>query len=349
MLNFEGARVLVTGHTGFKGSWLITILQSLGAKVKGISIQEQDQRIFSKIQIKEICEHCELDIRDYSNFEREVVNFEPDFIFHFAAQSLVLPGYKAPKETFETNFNGTLNLLEIIRVNRLTANVVITTTDKVYENKSTGRAFVETDILGGEDPYSASKTAKEFLIRSYFNSFLKDIGSKVGVARAGNVIGGGDWNIDRLIPDAIRAIEKGEKLEIRNPLSTRPWQHVIEPIMGYLKFAKYLNARDLGELAIINFGPKSEAQYSVSDVLSEMKTHFPNLRVDVGSSHYREAHKLMLCSKKSENLLGMQPNLPLDLTIKMTCDWYKNQMRGVDPKNLILADWQRYLEFIDGK
>ena len=228
---YKGKRVLITGHTGFKGSWLTYVLDSIGAQITGYSLEPNTEpSLFNLLSFSEKFNSTIGDIRNKEKFKETIQNFKPEFIFHLAAQPLVIESYQNPKETFDINFTGTLNLLEILKELNSPVQVVFVTTDKVYENLELGVPFVETDKLGGKDPYSASKAASEILISAYNQSFFKDSGINIATARAGNVIGGGDWSDNRLIPDIIKSKQQNKPLSIRNPKAIRPWQHVLEPL-----------------------------------------------------------------------------------------------------------------------
>ena len=235
---YKNKKVFITGHTGFKGAWLSYLLDNHGAIVKGYALTPATQpSLFEKLEFSSRFSSEFSDILDFVSFEKAITQFQPDYIFHMAAQPLVIDSYHDPMTTFSTNVMGTVNLLEIIRKTKIEATVLIITTDKVYENLELNRAFEEEDKLGGHDPYSASKAAAEIVSHSYRSSFFHTGNTRIATARAGNVIGGGDWSKDRLIPDIIRSFVNKEKLEIRNPQATRPWQHVLEPLNGYLKLA----------------------------------------------------------------------------------------------------------------
>jgi CDP-glucose 4,6-dehydratase len=237
---FSGKKVFLTGHTGFKGSWMLKVLEIIGANVKGYSLEpEFENGLYNIIKGDKLCDSVIADIRDKERLIKEINNFQPDFIFHFAAQPLVRLSYDIPSTTFDVNVMGTVNLLEAVRLCQKEISVIIITTDKVYQNLEWVYPYRETDRLGGVDPYSASKACTELVVSSYINSFFssKDYKSHkkaVGVCRAGNVIGGGDWSKDRIIPDIIKSIFNNDIIKIRNPKAIRPWQHVLEPLIGYL-------------------------------------------------------------------------------------------------------------------
>lgn len=325
-------RVLVTGHSGFKGSWLSLWLSSLGAKVTGISLQPNtNPSLFTLAKIDHECHSHFCDIRDLSALISTFNVAQPEIIFHLAAQPLVRKSYRDPIETFATNIMGTINVLEALRVCGGTRVAVMITTDKVYRNYEMLLPYKEDDPLGGYDPYSASKAASEMVISSYRDSFLAEKGIAVASARAGNVIGGGDWSEDRLIPDAIRAWQKGDLLDIRRPNAIRPWQHVLEPLGGYLMLAKQL--WDSPSLAgAYNFGPESRGAASVHDIIELARAAYGR-----GDVHYantiegpHEAGLLTLEIKKAKELLGVRPRLSLEQAITLTIDWFRKQEAGAN-------------------
>ena len=333
--SFKNKKILITGHTGFKGSWLSLILHQFGAKILGISYDKYEQaRLFQELNIEGDIINKHLDIRDFCSLKELVLQYNPDYIFHFAAQSLVIQGYDDPLETFQTNVIGTQNVLEAVRNLPVVPVCIIATTDKVYKNLNSGVPFFENDELGGIDPYSASKTAKEILINSYFESFLKDKGVKIGVARAGNVVGGGDWSVNRLIPDIYRSWKDGGILEIRSPHATRPWQHVLEPLFGYLDFALWLNDIATASLETMNFGPNTGEVRSVNEVCAKAKHAFPTLKVQTNESAYYEASALSLDIGKASKILNFRPVLDFSDTLEWTFQWYLGYAAGQAPSFL---------------
>ena len=339
-----GKRVLVTGHSGFKGSWLTLWLRSLGAQVTGLSLPPNtNPSLFTLAKIDHECHSQFCDIRDLSALTAAFNKAQPEIIFHLAAQSLVRASYRDPIETLSTNVMGTVNILEALRVCGGTRVAVMITTDKVYRNHEMLLPYKEDDSLGGFDPYSASKAASEIVISSYRDSFLTGQGVAVASARAGNVIGGGDWSEDRLIPDAIRAWQKGDLLEIRRPDAIRPWQHVLEPLGGYLRLAKQL--WDSSSLAgAYNFGPEAGDATSVRTVIELARAAYGK-----GDVHYakdiegpHEAGLLTLEIKKAEELLGVRPRLSLEQAITLTIDWYREQEAGANVGDLCDEQIKRY-------
>tara|TARA_B100000965_G_scaffold400878_2_gene423600 strand:- start:519 stop:1613 length:1095 start_codon:yes stop_codon:yes gene_type:complete len=328
-LKYKNKRVLITGHTGFKGSWLTLWLSSLGANVIGISNNIPTKPSNFQInKIKNKIKHFKIDIRDKKKLSKIIFRSKPDFIFHLAAQSLVKKSYKNPKYTFETNSIGTLNLLEILRLYKpkKICSVVLITSDKSYKNLELKRGYKENDILGGYDPYSASKGCAELIIQSYLNSYLlKNKKLKISVARAGNVIGGGDWSEDRLIPDCIRSINSKKKLLIRFPNSTRPWQHVFEALYGYLSLALLQKNKKMLNGNIFNFGPNNKSSMTVLELVRGIKSRWNSLDwkiIKVKRGVY-ESQLLKLNSNKAKKFLRWECILNINQSLDMIVDWYK--------------------------
>lgn len=324
---YERKKVLITGHTGFKGSWLCAWLLQLGADVCGFSVTiPTNPSNFEILGLKERIQHIEGDIRNRTQLLHAVQDFQPDIVFHLAAQSLVRRSYNDPITTFETNVLGTMNMLECTRQCPSIQAGVIITSDKCYRNVEWMWGYRENDILGGVDPYSASKGCAELIIYSYINSFFWD-GPRVASARAGNVIGGGDWAEDRIVPDTVRAWSKGKSVIIRNPNATRPWQHVLEPLSGYLwlgakLWEKYAVA--MGEA--FNFGPEALVNQSVVQVLSSMAKHWPGAAWKIDQTdvtNQKESALLKLCCDKALNLLNWKAILSFEETTAMTIKWYQ--------------------------
>lgn len=332
---WNGKKVLVTGHTGFKGSWLSFWLKMLGAEVCGYSLApETSPNLFENLDLENQIKSVTGDICDLENFKKTLEQFKPDAVFHLAAQSLVRRSYRQPIETYQTNVIGTINILEAVRNTESVKTVVAITTDKVYENKEWLWAYRENERLGGFDPYSNSKACAELAVSSYRNSFFADGKTLVATARAGNVIGGGDWSEDRLLPDVFRSLIFGKSLEIRNPNSIRPWQHVLEPLSGYLMLAEKLLEGNKDFAEAWNFGPAEEDSQSVGNVLEIIKSVWKDSvswKLD-DKVQPHEARLLKLDSTKAKTELGWMPKLNLEEAVKLTADWY----RGVkENKNLI--------------
>ncbi len=337
---WQAKQVLLTGHTGFKGAWMALWLSQMGAKVTGVSLPpNRTPNLFTLADIAQITNSHFIDIRDGDAVSNIIKKVKPEIILHLAAQSLVRPGYKDPLGTFATNIMGTANILNAVRgVNAVKA-VVAVTTDKVYKNLETGRAYKEDDRLGGYDPYSASKAASEIIIASYRDSYLTKQGVAIASARAGNVIGGGDWSEDRLIPDAVRAWDSELPLEIRRPNAVRPWQHVLEPLNGYLVLAEkiYIDPSCSGAY---NFGPQTDEAASVQKVIDLANREYGRGSIlwGDGKEGPYEANLLSLEISKARQILDIAPRWNLQEAIKYTMAWYKQQRAGANAYLLCSAD-----------
>ena len=346
---YRGRRVLVTGHTGFKGSWLCEWLLSLGAEVHGFALEPPTvPALFDQLGLaKRIVSHTIGDIRDCEALAKAVAAADPDFVFHLAAQPLVRLSYREPVETFAANVMGTVHLLDAVRRHYShpssliphPCSLICITTDKVYENNESGQAYKETDPFGGYDPYSASKGACEIAIASYRRSFFNDSANPVWVAsaRAGNVIGGGDWALDRIVPDCMRALGRGETIPVRNKVSTRPWQHVLEPLGGYLTLGAALATRTrFADYASgFNFGPDPSANRTVKDLVTEILKHREGKwedRSDPKAVH--EAGLLNLDITKAREVLGWTPRWDFGATVAKTVEWYVAASAGKDVAEL---------------
>lgn len=326
---FKDKKVIITGHTGFKGSWLTLWLLKLGAEVIGISkdIPTKPSH-YLELNIKNKIKDIVADVTDVETIKEIFKNEKPDFVFHLAAQALVKKSYINPIETWNTNTFGTLSILESLRILNNKCISILITSDKCYDNVEWIWGYKETDKIGGPDPYSASKGAAEILIRSYYESFLsKKSNIKIGIARAGNVIGGGDWALDRIIPDCMTAWSNNNIVKLRNPKSTRPWQHVLEPLGGYLIFAVNLyNSNRLNGEAF-NFGPSIKKDYTVIDLVYKMSKYWKNIKWEDVSDNYNgpiESGLLKLNCDKANNLLNWEAIFDIDETISYTTNWYKN-------------------------
>jgi CDP-glucose 4,6-dehydratase len=327
---YKNKRVLVTGHTGFKGTWLTTWLLNLGAEVAGYSISvPTSPSHFEELDLESKIEHHFGDIRDYDKLFKVCQDFKPEFIFHLAAQPLVRDSYENPKETFDVNMIGTLNVLEVIRkLDDVVKVGVIITSDKCYDNVEWVYGYREDDRLGGEDPYSGSKGAAEIITKSYMHSFFKEGFPNICTTRAGNVIGGGDWAKDRIIPDIVRSWSQNLPVEIRSPYSTRPWQHVLEPLSGYLSVgAELYEVNSSHRNNAYNFGPDSKVNKNVGELIDEMKSLWENSPgwinkyVDDGK---KEANLLKLSCDKANINLEWYPVMGFEETIDFTMSWYAN-------------------------
>lgn len=348
--SWNGKRVLVTGHTGFKGSWLTIWLKKLGCDVTGISLPPSTSpSLYELAKVSSLCNSHLIDIRDVTILKKAIKQSEPQVVFHLAAQALVRQSYHDPLETISTNTMGTANVLEAIRETPSVKSVVVITTDKVYKNNEAGQAYNEEDILGGYDPYSASKAASELIIDCYRNSFLKDNNIHVASVRAGNVIGGGDWSKDRIIPDAIRAWSTNKILQIRNPSSVRPWQHVLEPIYGYIRLAKILESNP-NVAKSYNFGPSSKDTANVQEVITLAQKVWGggDIEFDLNSSPLREASILRLDATLAQDELGLFPVWNIAQSIEKTINWYKNQINGTNAMDLCVTDISEYEAALNG-
>ena len=325
---FNKKKVLITGHTGFKGSWLTLWLQSLGAKVIGISKNiPTSPSHYASLGISKKIVSQKIDIKNLKILKKVFKKHQPDFIFHLAAQSIVRKSYFEPVETWKTNLIGTLNVLEALREINKICTAVLITSDKAYKNLEIKRGYTETDIIGGIDPYGASKSAAEIVIQSYIKSFFSHNKNKVSiaVARAGNVIGGGDWSQDRLVPDCIKSCIKGKTVFLRNPKSTRPWQHVLEVINGYLTLACKLKKNKNYHGEAFNFGPNLTKNHQVKEVVTEMQKYWDRIKwKSKENKKFFENTLLQLDSSKSKKKLGWKSTLSFNKTIFLTIDWYKN-------------------------
>ncbi len=324
---WNGKRVLLTGHTGFKGSWLAFWLKTLGAEVCGYALTpETNPNLYENLKLKNSMASMIGDIRYLPDFRETLRWFKPDIVFHLAAQSLVRRSYREPIETYTTNVIGTINILEAIRSADSVKAVVIITTDKVYENEERDFGYAENDRLGGFDPYSNSKACAELAVSSYRNSFFADGKCLIATARAGNVIGGGDWSEDRLLPDVFRSLIFGADLLIRNPNSVRPWQHTLEPLNGYLLLAEKLFEGNKEFATAWNFGPEDADAKPVGFILEEIKQIWDekvSWKIAEGE-HPHETNLLKLDSTKAKTKLGWKPKLSLTEALKLTSDWYKS-------------------------
>lgn len=343
---WKGKKVYLTGHTGFKGSWLSLWLQNMGAIVKGFSLDvNTEPALFIEANVAAGMESEIGDIRDLEQITKSMVSFNPDILIHMAAQPLVRLSYKEPIDTYTTNVIGTVNVLEVARKCINLKAIVAVTSDKCYENKEREQGYIENEPMGGHDPYSSSKGCAELVTSAYRRSFFNSENSaSLASARAGNVIGGGDWAEDRLIPDILRAFEKSEPVVIRNPLSTRPWQHVLEPLSGYLVLAQELFLNGDNFVEGWNFGPKDEDCKPVSWILDQMVSNWGNNASWIldKKNNPHEAVFLKLDCSKAANRLKWNPKWNLQLTLKSIVDWHKLYRNGGDIKKQCLKEINAY-------
>jgi CDP-glucose 4,6-dehydratase len=341
---WSGKRVLVTGHTGFKGAWLSIWLQQLGAEITGISLPPNTvPNLFTLAGIDEFSTSYFSDIRNAEEIAQHIQDARPEIVFHLAAQALVRQSYCDPPGTFQANVMGTVNVLDALRQVDSVRVVVAVTTDKVYRNHKHSYPYRETDVLGGHDPYSASKAAAEIVISSYRDAFFQKKNAAVASARSGNVIGGGDWSDSRLIPDAVRAWKDNQRLNVRKPQAVRPWQHVIEALAGYMKLAEQLwNQR--APVGAYNFGPRTDKVFSVREVISLAQLAHGSGEVswENNTGDFVEEDWLALEIVKSREILGVQPYWSLQQAINRTMQWYRKQQQGVNARSLCEADISDY-------
>jgi CDP-glucose 4,6-dehydratase len=344
--SYKNKKVFLTGHTGFKGSWMLAWLHQLGAIVKGYSLAPENQfDLYNSISGDSLCDSIIADIRDKRRLEAEILSFQPDFIFHLAAQPLVRLSYEIPSETFEVNAIGTAHVLDAVRKLEKQCSVVLITTDKVYENLEWHYPYRESDRLGGFDPYSASKACAELVINSYRNSFFnKNDYSKhqkaLASARAGNVIGGGDWAKDRIIPDIVRALQKNEIIQVRNPKSIRPWQHVLEPISGYLHLGLKLLEDPTKYADAWNFGPYAEDNLLVENLVKKAVGIWGHgeYKTPTITNQPHEAGLLKLDINKTINELNWKPKWNATMAITKTLIWYKESSVNLRFYELLVSD-----------
>ncbi len=355
--HYQGKKVFITGHSGFKGSWLVQILSNLGAIIKGYALSpDQKVNLFDEIDGVNLCESIIHDIRDKEVLRKAILDFQPDYIFHLAAQPLVRFSYEIPVDTFEVNVIGTANVLDALRFLHKKCAIVLITTDKVYQNNEIDYAYQENDRLGGYDPYSSSKACCELVIDSYRNSFfnphnVSEHGKSIGVARAGNVIGGGDWSVDRLIPDIAKALTHDQEIVIRNPNAVRPWQHVIEPLFGYLELGAKLNEKPVEYSQAYNFGPNKSDALTVEEMVQKSigiwgKGHYTAVS-NLANPH--EAGLLKLDISKALKELHWRPVFNAELAIQRTINWYKKYNEGAEASDLINKDIEFYQNIVNEK
>ena len=342
---WESKNVLLTGHTGFKGAWFFHLLKKLKVNVAGYSLAPvTDPSLFQGLEYSN--NSYVGDIRDIKLLTEVIQNNKPEIVFHLAAQPLVLSGYQNPIETYETNINGTINLLEALKKTSSIKAIIIITSDKVYKNNEWKYGYRENDALGGHDPYSASKACVEIISNSYMNSFFQSKDVYLTTARAGNVIGGGDWSDYRLIPDIVRSIYENKDLFIRYPKATRPWQHVVEPLFGYLELARKTYLKEIENGESFNFGPTIDDERTVEQIIKKFLeiNKNPNINISMDKNEqFHEASSLSLSIDKSINLLNWKPIFNTEEAINMTVNWYQNYYNGISNSTLLDKDISDYL------
>jgi len=345
MSDWAGRRVFLTGHTGFKGSWLALWLADMGAEVTGYSLPAPtDPSLFEMARVADVVKHIEGDVRDLAHLQAAMLEAQPEIVFHLAAQPLVRLSYVEPVETYATNVMGTVHLLEAIRHTRSVKAAICITTDKCYENREWVWPYRESDPMGGHDPYSNSKGCAELVISAYRRSFLEAGGVAVASVRAGNVIGGGDWALDRLVPDLVRALESQSKPVIRAPKSVRPWQHVMEALGGYIMIADRLLAGDTAAATAWNFGPSDDDAQPVSWIVDRMMSLWgatPGWEGPQGEQPH-EATLLRLDCSKARNELGWRPVLGLSKALEQIVGWHQSVGAGSDPRDITVNQIRAY-------
>lgn len=356
---FKGKKILVTGHTGFKGSWLTLWLKMLGAEVIGVALNpEHVNGAFNEMGISTLCTDIRQNINDLRAVLQVFKKHQPQVVFHLAAQPLVLDSYEKPIETFQTNIIGTANILEACRHTPSVRTIVVITTDKCYENRELNSGYKETDRLGGKDPYSASKASAELVAHSYFESFFKSDNNCIGLAtaRAGNVIGGGDWARNRIMPDCIKALLTKQPTILRNPMAVRPWQHVLEPLGGYLLLASVMMKDAASYSGPWNFGPMEQGTRTVSDVVNEVIKCWgygewltpqsikqsTNQPINKSTNQFFEAQMLALDITKAKKFLKWEPVLSFNQSVSYTVEWYKAQADGFNMQEFGIQQINKY-------
>jgi len=347
-LNFwKDKRVFITGHTGFKGSWLSILLNKLGSEVYGYALEpSKDNALYNELSLSSSINSTFGNILDYQFLKKIINSCQPEIIFHMAAQPLVRDSYVIPLETIQTNAIGTANLLDIVRGTPTVKALVNITTDKCYENEELGIPFKETDPLGGRDPYSASKACSEIITHAFRQSFFLNSNCKIATARAGNVIGGGDWSNNRLIPDMVMSLKESRNIILRNPNSIRPWQHVLDPLFGYIRLAEYLSNHKKFDSAW-NFGPSKQGFIDVYNLTKKFVSYWEfdeEIKIEENLQEPYESKILKLDISKARAELNWEPIFDIDETIKITSEWYKNFYKdGVSAETLCSQDISLFL------
>ena len=348
---YRNKRVLVTGDTGFKGSWLSLWLHGMGAEVVGYALPpKQDEDHFNVIGLDKKIQHIDGDVRDITFLKKVFDDFQPEFLFHLAAQPLVKMSYDDPKLTFDTNVGGAVNILEAVRSTLSLRSVIFVTSDKCYKNKEWIWGYRENDELGGHDPYSASKAAAEVVLSAYQDSYFRN-NERLGVAsvRAGNVIGGGDWSADRIVPDCIRSLKEEKPILIRNPNATRPWQHVLEPLLGYLSLASKMFDEPAKYWGAYNFGPQGKSIKTVGDLVEKVIACWGRgeMKCESNSDNFHESSILHLNCDKSYQTLGWSQRWDFDDTITKTVEWYKEVLAGKPAISITERQINDYMRRLD--
>ena len=339
---WKNKKVLITGCTGFKGSWLTIILKRYGANIVGVALPAKKKfDIFNNANLKKKIKFYNCDINDSKKIKLIFARTKPDIVFHLAAQSLVLKSYKKIQETYSTNIVGSSNVIEACLALKKKMALMITTTDKVYNNKNNFKKFIETDELGGNDPYSASKASLEILCKYYISLAKMNKFFSMSIARAGNVIGGGDWAEDRLFPDIFRGIYKKKKIIIRNPNSTRPWQHALDSLYGYLILAE-MTFKNKNFCTAYNFGPKKNMVTSVASIINKIKKSYKDLKIKIKKNKYYESEILLLNSNKAKKDLFFNPLWELEYSLTKTINWYVNFQNKKEAEKLCMNDIECY-------
>ena len=348
--NYKNLKILITGNTGFKGTWLSHWLLRMGAKVIGIGLSpEKDSILYKELNLKRRVKQYIIDIKKFDKVDQIVKKEKPDLIFHLAAQSIVSSSYKDPLKTFQSNILGSANLLEAFRKNNIPSMVYITS-DKCYLNLDLKKDYKESDELGGLDNYSSSKASAELIFSSYFHSYFKNKNKHLSLAtaRAGNVIGGGDMKVNRLIPDIVKSIKNNKKILIRNPYSTRPWQHVLEPLSGYLLLGQKLLNKNFKATTnpSWNFGPERKNCKNVITIVQKILTHWPiEKKIEIKKEKMHEAKFLSLNINKAKKELKWKPKLTLSQTVEFTIDWYKSFFKAKDMENFSSEQIEMYMDY----
>lgn len=344
---YKGKRVLVTGHTGFKGAWLTQVLHYLGAETMGYALAPEEGCLYEKIDGDRLIENVTGDVRDYQTLEAAVRRFQPEIIFHLAALALVKDCFDEPLKAYGTNVMGTVNLLEVVRHCESVKSVVVVTTDKVYENKGDGAVYKEEDLLGGADPYATSKTCMEHVVRAYRDSYFQAGGRMVGIGtvRASNVLGGGDHVQSRLIPSILNAVAEGRTVELRNPNQTRPWQSVLDALNGYMTVGRYLygNPKDFSEGW--NIGPTTDGIRTVAWVFNKIKNTYDGLEAETGSKFdVKESETLGLDIQKSLARFDWEPRLSCDRVVEQVTEYFMSRQLGEDEHEICLRQISEFFE-----